>query len=143
MIIYDYVGARGSAKVKQGHSPIKGEVRTWRDNQQVPQRIQFDEKLDSLASAGPELLPGLIAGPLRIKGKGKFPHIYKLQMGGKIRLRPLLCRGTKDFNAEVTLLIGATERDGQFEPLNAPEKADSRRQEILDDDTFRQPYIFP
>ena len=56
---------------------------------------------------------------------------------------PLLCRGTKDLDAELTLLVGATERDGRFEPLNAPEKADSRREEIVDDDTFRQPYIFP
>ena len=143
MIIYDYVGARGSAKATQGHGPVKGEVRAWRDAQQVPQRMQFDEKLDSLASAGPEMVPGLIAGPLSVKGKGKFRHIYKIQMGGKIRLRPLLCRGTKDPNAELTLLIGATERDGQFEPLNAPEKADSRREEILSDDTFRQPYVFP
>ena len=149
MIIFDYVGARGSAeakaakKAKKSAPPIKGDVRRWRDDQQVPQRTQFDEKLDSLASAGPEMVPGLIAGPLSVKGKGKFRHIYKIQMGGKIRLRPLLCRGTQNLDAELTLLIGATERDGQLEPLNAPEKADSRREEILNDDTHRQPYVLP
>ena len=120
-----------------------GAVRTWRDEQQVAQRGQIDEKIDSLATVGPEALPGLIAGPLSIKGKGKFSHIYKLQMGGKVRLRPLLCRGTKDLDAELTLLVGATERGGEFAPLNAPEKADLRRKEILNDDTYRQPYVFP
>lgn len=148
VIIFDYVGARGSAeakkKAKKGDKePAKGEVRRWRDGLQIDQKGQLDQKLDSLVTAGADLMAELITGPLSIKGKGKFPHIYKLQIGGKIRLRPLLCKGTKNLDTELTLLTGATERDGAFDPLNAPEKATSRRKEILQDDTFRQLYVFP
>jgi hypothetical protein len=73
-----------------GKDPI-GEVRAWRDRLQVAQQAQLDQKLDVLARADNEMLPGLIAGPLRVKGV-KYPHIYKLQIGGKVRLRPFLCR---------------------------------------------------
>lgn len=84
------------------------------------------------------LLPGLMAGPIK-----RFPHLYKLQAGGKVRLRPLLCRGPFDAEVELTLLAPATERDGQFEPLNAPTQADNHRLEIIADARLRAEYLFP
>ena len=74
------------------------------------------------------LMPGLIDGP--IKG---YPHIYKLKIGGKVRLRPLLCKGPIDPDTELTLLFGATERDWKFDPEDAPVIAETRRLEILSD----------
>lgn len=129
--LFDYVGK----------DPV-GEVRAWRDRLQVAQQAQLDQKLDALARADSEMLPGLIAGPLRIKGV-KYPHIYKLQIGGKIRLRPLLCRGPFDAEKEITLLAGATERDGKLDPPGAPDQAVARREEIKSDARLRKPYKFP
>jgi hypothetical protein len=124
-----------------GKDPI-GEVRAWRDRLQVAQQAQLDQKLDVLARADNEMLPGLIAGPLRVKGV-KYPHIYKLQIGGKVRLRPLLCRGPFDADKEITLLVGATERDGKFDPAGAPDQAVVRREEIKNDARLRKSYEFP
>lgn len=131
MIIYDYVG-----------DEPEGAVRAWRDGQQTAQRAQIDQKLGSLRTAGLELLPGLIAGPLSVKGK-KIHHIYKLQIGGKIRLRPLLCRGPADPNSEITLLVGAAERDFELTPPNVTTIAERRRKEIIDNEKLRKLYRYP
>ena len=74
------------------------------------------------------LIPGLVEGPIR-----GFRHIYKLKIGGKVRLRPLLCKGPIDNENELTLLMGATERDYRYDPFNAPSTAENRRQEIMVD----------
>ena len=131
MIIYDYVG-----------DEQEGAVRAWRDGQQSVQRAQLDQKLSMLRAAGLDLLPGLMVGPIRVKGK-QCPHIYKLQIGGKVRLRPLLCKGTVDPDFELTLLAGATERDFEFVPANAPSVAMKRREEVIDNANLRKPYRYP
>jgi len=83
-------------------------------------------KLKALEDTEPDLVPGLLEGPIR-----GHPHIYKLKIGGKIRLRPLLCKGPIDNNKELTFLMGATERDYKWDPPNALVVAEARRQEII------------
>ena len=138
MIVYDYVGKES----KEDDPPPKGAVRVWRDRLAVAQRAQLDQKLTMLSGAAVDLLPGLIAGPLSIKGK-KYAHVYKLQIGGKVRLRPLLCKGPADPNRELTLLVGAFERGGELDPISAPQTAVERRQEVIDNVKLRKPYRFP
>jgi hypothetical protein len=137
VIVYDYVGRR------RGKEKRRGAVRKWRDELPVSDRAIIDDKLRTLRDIDdPGLMPGFIVGPLSIRGQ-KFPHIYKIQAGGKVRLRPLLCRGPKAPEKELTLLVGAKERDGRFEPQTAPETAVRRRDEVIADENYRQGYAFP
>ena len=97
---------------------------------------RLNRKLKALEDNDPGLLPNLISGP--IKG---HPHIYKIKLGGRLALRPLLCRGPINNNAELTLLIGATEKGFQWEPRNAPETAEVRRQEIMNNSQRRCDHV--
>ncbi len=139
MIVYDYTGQHRAP----GVDLRSGLVREWRDGLETAQKAQFDEKLRTLKKAGESILfPGLIAGPIKVKGV-RFPHIYKLQIGGKIRLRPLLCRGPKDKDEELTFLVGAYEIGGKFDPKNAPDIAQKRHKAITEDPDLRRLYEFP
>lgn len=101
------------------------------------QQAQLDQKLDQLEQVNdPALLPALLVGTSQI-------HVYKLRIGGKIRLRPMVCRGTGDPKLEITLLHPAYERDGRLDPQDAPERAEQRRQEILADPSRRKRYEPP
>ena len=80
-------------------------------------------------------MSGLIAGP--IKG---YKHIHKLKIGGKVRLRPLLCRGPEDAEQELTLLAGATERDFAYDPPGAPATAEANRLALVMDGKRRRVY---
>jgi len=115
-----------------------GVLTKWRNGLEKAQRAQLDNKTDMLEVASPELLPGLVAGPIR-----KHPHIYKLQAGRKVRLRPLLCKGPKDKVAEITFLAGATERDWKLDPANAPEVAEARRIDLEANPNKRKSYETP
>lgn len=83
-------------------------------------------------------MPGLIAGPIK-----HMPNIYKLQVGGKVRLRPLLCRGPVNKNAELTFLVGATERDGLFHPPGVKALAEERLKKLIADPKLRKRYEIP
>src|SRR5437879_4954149 len=113
--IYEYVSPRGRGAISDD----------WRPAQQVPQQAALDNDLKRIEQVGLDALPGLIVGPLR-----GYRHLYKLSIGGKIRLRPILCKGPQDKNGEITLLLGAVERDGTLVPADALEKAERRRQQI-------------
>jgi len=105
----------------------------WSKGLEKKYRAMLNRKLKALEDESEHgLIPGLVVGPIK-----RYPHIYKLQIGGKVRLRPLLCKGPIDPNNELTLLIGATERDWKFGPKNAPEIAEKRRQEIILDSQRR------
>ena len=87
----------------------------------------------SLEEVHHSALPGLIAGTWP-----QHPEIRKLQLGGKVRLRPLLCTGPFDKLHELTFLIAAYERNGKYDPKGAPKKADRRRKLLLGNKGRRQ-----
>ncbi len=127
MILFEYVH-RG-----------KGALTEWRAGLQTVQQAQLDGKTDLLeVSNRIELLPGLVIGPIR-----RSRRIYKLQIGAKVRLRPLLCKGPRDKLQELTFLVGATERDFKFDPPRAQETAEARLLEVESDLTKRIPYETP
>jgi len=54
-------------------------------------------------------------------------------------MRPMLCRGPIDNEAEYTFLLGATEKDWKL-PTGAKEQADKRRTIVINDPARRTPY---
>lgn len=117
-LLYDYIDARNI-----------NDFQKWTQCLESRYRAMLNRKLKALEDETERgLLPGLIDGPL----KG-HPHIYKLRLGGRVRLRPMLCKGPVNNDTELTLLIGATERDSKFDPINAPVLAVARRDEIIND----------
>jgi hypothetical protein len=111
----------------------------WRRSLQKAECALLDEKINSLRTAGPDALPGFMVGPIKQKGK-KYPHIYKLQIGGKkFRLRPLLCMGPIEPRSELTLLLGAREIQNNITP--DPQIAVDRRALVEATPTrWRRPY---
>jgi hypothetical protein len=117
--LYDYVDNRGI-----------NDFERWSLGLQSSDRARLSQKLGMLQKLGPDLPPQLLAGP--IKG-----NIYKMRINGRVALRPLLCKGPINNDAEFTLLMGATERDRQWQPRNAPATAVVRRTEIVADSARR------
>ncbi len=126
MILYEYVDRRG-----------KGAISDW--SLQPSEQALLDLHMRQLKRVtDPNHLPGLFFG-----ARKRAPHIIKIKIGGKIRLRPMVCRGPMDSNREVTILFPAVERNGKLVPLDAPEIAERRRQEILADPRRRRRYDPP
>ena len=126
-MLYNYLDARGVNVIKQWASALG-----QRD------LAALNSKLDTLAAVTDPLreLPGLLFGP----GIGGHQEIWKLRIGGSgsgNALRPLLCKGPSDKAREITLLAGATERDGDLRPEGIADTADRRRKEIMNDKTRR------
>lgn len=117
--LYDYVDNRGI-----------NDFERWSLGLQSSDRARLSQKLGMLQKLGPDLPPQLLAGP--IKG-----NIYKMRINGRVAFRPLLCKGPINHDAEFTLLMGATERDRQWQPRNAPATAVVRRTEIVADSARR------
>jgi hypothetical protein len=105
----------------------------YRDLDETSQAL-LDQALDRLEQARQEDLPGLI------KGTSGGREIRKLQVGGKIRLRPLLCTGPQDKVRELTFLMPAFERNWKFDPADAVEQAETRRRALLEDRSRRRIY---
>lgn len=85
----------------------------------------FKQKVLLLKQYGPDLPAGLLTGPL-------FRHIRKFRVNTPTRaLRPMICVGPIDNDAEFTFLFGAVERDGELDPVNAPNIADENRLILL------------
>lgn len=133
MILFEWVAGRERAE--------DGALTAFRAELTIAQQAQLDSatmRLEGVDNA--DMVPKLIAG---VKG---YRHIYKLQIGGKVRLRPLLCRGpmpTDDKNQVLTFLIGARERDMKFVPRDAPKKAKQRREDLITGNAIRRPYETP
>jgi len=95
-------------------------IARWLSKERVPkgQIANFQAKLDTLERGGPDASPGLIVGPLA-------KDIFKMKIKGNkgwVQLRPMVCYGP--FNDhELTLLVGAIERDSKLDPRNAVERA--------------------
>jgi hypothetical protein len=71
----------------------------------------------------------LLSGPI-------YKNIYKLVIHGQVMMRPMLCRGPRENEAEYTILLGTTERDWKL-PKGAMEQADQRRT-IIENDFSRR-----
>jgi hypothetical protein len=95
----------------------------------------LDQALDRLEQAKPDSLPGIMVGPI-----APSLHVYKLRLGGKVRLRPMLCKGPIRPDAELTFLQGAFERNNKLDPRDAFARADERRLEVLDQPQKRKRY---
>lgn len=89
------------------------------------QKLARFQQIDFELAIGTKLL----AGPI-------YQHIYKLVIHGDVMLRPMLCRGPIEPEAEYTLLVGAIERGGKL-PKGAPQQAEENRQTVLDDPARR------
>lgn len=97
-------------------------------------RARLDQALDRLCQLPFEaVLHTHLLAPM-----GKHKHILKLRVNGQVAVRILLCRGPLDGETAYTLLVGAVERDWQLEPRDAPEKASSRREQVLAEPTLKR-----
>ena len=67
----------------------------------------------------------------------KSRNIKKLQIKGRLQLRPLLCRGPINMEQEYTFLLGAIERNYKYEPRDAIKKAETNRTNLLTDNSRR------
>lgn len=113
--LFDYIDAHGA-----------NDFAAWSRELQKPQRAKLNAKIDMLRMYGEELVPHVLTDT-------PVPGIRKLRVKGNVQLRPLLCRGPHNSDSEYTFLMGATERDGDFDPLDAPETADARRAAVAGD----------
>jgi hypothetical protein len=111
--LYDYVDARGVNSFKE-----------WSSRLEKTDLARLNSKLDMLGKE-PALPPQLLAGPL-----AGVP-IYKLRINGRVALRPMLCKGPVDKDAEFTLLFGAFERDRKLVPGDAVSQAEARRKKVI------------
>jgi hypothetical protein len=100
-------------------------------------RGQLVQKMDLLAMHGPNLPPGLLAGPIKLKRNRKMQsHIYKLIIHGDKMLRPMLCKGPIEMDSEHTMLVGAIEVNFKLD-VDAAD-AESRRCEIIENPNRRR-----
>jgi hypothetical protein len=75
----------------------------------------------------------LLQGPI-------YKSIYKLRIKQTVQLRPLLCRGPFDNDAEYTLLEGAKEI-GRKLTTGAVERANKNRDELLANPKRRRNHV--
>jgi hypothetical protein len=125
--IYEYCTVQGKSAIGE-----------WLIEKGISERDrgQLVAKMDMLALYGPELPPGLLAGPIKSKRNRKLQsHTYKLIVHGDKMLRPMLCKGPIDMEGEYTILLGAIEVN--FELDQDVEDAEFRRAEIIADKNRR------
>ncbi len=131
MILWEWVDSRGG-----------GVLSDWRNSLATAQKAQLDNRTRLLSlCADDSNLPGLMSGPISVKGQ-KFDGVYKLQIGGKVRLRPLLRKGPGEAD-HLTFLAGAMEKNGRFDPTNAPSKALERSRSLDQNANRRKRYEIP
>jgi hypothetical protein len=120
-VLWDYLSSRDSNEMQAWASELKLGVR---------ERAQLNQKLDMLERVGFETARSLkfLAGT-----SGDYNHIFKLVVHSQRMLRPMLCRGPLDAQSEITLLLGAIEKDFKLEPHNAAERADQHRSKVAMD----------
>jgi hypothetical protein len=113
----------------------KSVIASWRDGLTVRSKAQLDLKLHMLEISGSNLPPKLLAGPINKTG-----HIYKLKIYADVMLRPMLCKGPFEMDAEFTLLIGAKEIQGKLIP--GPEIALANRVILLTNRRRRKAHVW-
>jgi hypothetical protein len=113
--IYDYV------------DPVDGNlIRAWSSQLQKKERAKLNQRLDSLAMHGPELIPGILSPT-------GMASILKLKIHGQVQLRPLLCEGPGRGEEAFTLLLGAFEVSDDYVPTGAPLIASRAREALIKD----------
>ncbi len=118
--LYDYVDNRG-----------RNDIKAWTQSLEKTQRMKLNSKLDMFEKFGSHLPPKLYSDtPLH--------HIKKIRSRGQVELRLLLSKGPIDNNKEFTLLLGAIEKNYKLEPRDAFERAERRRQEIMENPKIRR-----
>jgi hypothetical protein len=157
-IMYSHMGKSKSRPPEEAPSHICDTITSWRifdaidgnrrsriaiwiDREKIGKREigQLNQKIDMLATSGPNLGPQLLAGPIKSKrNKEMVSHIYKLRMNGDRALRPLLCKGPIDMDREHTLLLGAIEVNSVLD--TDAEDAEAIRSAILADEKRRMPH---
>jgi hypothetical protein len=118
--LFDYVDEHG-----------RNVFKTWTQSLQKQELGKLNAKLDMLVMHGTGLFPNPLSGT-------NTPGIQKLRVHGKVQLRPLLCVGPINVEAEFTLLMGATERDNKLVPKNADQTADTCKKAVLADPNNRR-----
>lgn len=119
--LYDYVDANG-----------RNIIKAWTKQLQKPQLVKLNQKLDMIARSGLDLAPGLVSGTK------KSGRVKKLKVKGNVQLRLMLCTGPISDANEVTLLLGAKEKDRKLIPEDAYEKAAANLESILTDPNNRR-----
>lgn len=132
MILFEWASSSGELALSE-----------WRLGLQKSQRAKLDAKVYMLEAANSlDDLP-MIVGPISVKGIS-YKSIYKMRIGKRgVSLRPLLCKGTGNSKTEATFLAGATERDGKFDPKDAPQVAERRREALMSGRDTRRRYESP
>jgi hypothetical protein len=109
----------------------RNDIKSWMLEQEKRQRGQVNLKLDMLRmygnDVGSNVLLRMSATIFKLKGKTKG-----------VQLRPMLCRGPIDDDGEFTILIGAREIDWKLVPIDAVEKAERRREEVIENPKERR-----
>jgi hypothetical protein len=117
----------------------RSNIVVWIANKRIEKREfgKLNQKIDMLITNGPDLPPKLLAGPIKSKNKPKLvSHTYKLIIHGDRMLRPLLCRGPINMNAEFTMLLGAIEVGGVLDTDS--EDAEVIRTSIIGNSNLRK-----
>lgn len=127
MKVYEWIDHRG-----------RGVITHWR--LQKAQRTKLEAKIDMLVGAElethsrkPSLPPNLLGGP----GIDGQPFIYELKVRGDVHLRPMVCVGPFSED-EWTILFPAIEVGNVLEPLDAADRAEERRKQVLADKSRRR-----
>lgn len=113
----------------------RNEILAWARKLSSRDRAALNQKLDMLERIDFDLAHGLklLAGPIQKSG-----HVLKLRASGDTALRPLLCRGPHAPLREYTLLRGALEKGGRFEPRTAVDEARRNREMICESPADRR-----
>lgn len=118
--IYDYVDTGGT-----------NEFKSWTEGLQKSERGKLREKIDKLRMHGDDLFPHMLTD-------SGVPGIHKLRVQGKVKLRPLLCKGPIGIDIEYTMLFGAKEIGDKWSPKSAPDIANTKKKEVAADPTSRR-----
>jgi hypothetical protein len=123
---------------KDGKSNIAAWIAKERIGKQ--QIAKLDQKISMLITAGPDLPPELLAGPIKSKKNPRtVPHVYKLKIRGDRMLRPMLCKGPINIGGEFTMLLGAIEVGGKLK--TDAEDAEKIRLAIIGNVKLRKDHV--
>ena len=118
--LFDYIDSRG-----------QNDIKNWTNSLESTDRGKLNAKLDMLSKLGPALFPHVLTDT-------PIPGINKLRVKGKVQLRPMLCKGPINIENEFTLLIGAKEIGGKLTPTGVVDKANTRKETVLNDSNRRK-----
>lgn len=99
-------------------------MRSWTVGLQKKELAKLNQKIDSLAMHGIDLIPGVVS-PTGIAA------IFKLKVQGPVKLRPILCEGPGRSDLAFTFLLGAKEVSWGYVPPKAPEIGAELRKDLI------------